>query len=402
MRILLDPGQLKAVQEMKNGCILCGGVGSGKSRTALSYYFVRNGGILSDENSRMKSPKDLYIITTARKRDTKEWETDMIPFKITTDESLSLYSHKVVIDSWNNIQKYISVTNAFFIFDEQRVIGYGKWVQAFLRITKSNEWILLSATPGDTWSDYIPVFIANGFFKNKTEFVRNHIVYSRLCKFPKVERYLNTSRLREFRSKILINLDYTSPAESHDEIIQVSYNRDLYRMVVKNRFDIYKNEPISTASVFCFVLRKIVNSDPSRELAILEILEKHNRVIIFYSFDYELEILRNIFYGGGVQVAEWNGHFHQAIPVSEKWVYLVQYSSGAEGWNCTSTNAMIFYSQNYSYKVMKQSAGRINRRNTPYKDLYYYHLISKAPIDMAISRAIENKKIFSETGFCKF
>ena len=166
--IQLRDYQLDAVRRMKNGCILCGGVGSGKSRTALAYYYLcEDGEIGTDEYVPMGDPpKDLYIITTARKRDTCEWEGELSPFLLSPNHEVNLYSNKVVIDSWNNIQKYAEVQNAFFIFDEQRVVGTGAWVKAFLRITKANRWILLSATPGDTWQDYIPVFIANGFYKN--------------------------------------------------------------------------------------------------------------------------------------------------------------------------------------------------------------------------------------------
>ncbi len=173
--------QLEAVKNMKNGCILCGGVGSGKSITSLVYYYSQQGGqIGAGKYIPMKKPKDLYIITTARKRDTLEWEGELSPFLLSTHEEINFYKNKVVVDSWNNIGKYENVSNAFFIFDEQRVVGYGAWTKAFLKIAKSNKWILLSATPGDTWQDYIPVFIANGFYKNKSQFVRDHIVYYHL------------------------------------------------------------------------------------------------------------------------------------------------------------------------------------------------------------------------------
>lgn len=200
---LSDP-QRKAIRQMKNGCILCGGVGSGKSRTALAYYYTCNGGnIDSDSYIEMSNPKDLYIITTARKRDTLEWEKEFPQFYINTKPELSLYNNKVIIDSWHNIEKYADVTNAFFIFDEDHVTGDGVWVDNFLKITKTNQWIILSATPGDKYEDYIPVFIANGFYKNKTEFRREHLVYSRYSKFPKVERYLNTGRLMRLETKYL-------------------------------------------------------------------------------------------------------------------------------------------------------------------------------------------------------
>lgn len=401
--ISLRDYQLDAVNRMMNGCILCGGVGSGKSRTALAYYYKENGGVLdTNEYVPMNDVDlpDLYIITTARKRDTAEWEGELSPFLLSSHPEVNLYRNRVVIDSWNNISKYSSVTNAFFIFDEQRVVGSGAWVKAFLKIAKSNKWILLSATPGDTWEDYIPVFVANGFYKNRTAFKEEHMVIRWVNgKYPKVERYMGVGKLMLLRNRILIDMDFKRQTISHHEDINVEYDISKYKEVGRTRWNPYKNEPIVNASELCYVWRKIVNSDDSRQTAVLELFERHPKMIVFYMFDYELNILKNLHYGEGVQVAEWNGHKHEPIPSSDKWVYLVQYAAGAEGWNCISTDTIVFYSQNYSYKVMQQSAGRIDRLNTPFSNLYYYHLKSYAPIDIAIARALKEKKTFNETKY---
>ena len=395
--------QLDAVNRMRNGCILCGGVGSGKSRTSLAYYYKEQGGVLGTKNYvRMKNPKDLYIITTARKRDTLEWEGELSYFLLSTNPKVNGYKNRVIVDSWNNIQKYKNVTDSFFIFDEQRVVGSGVWVKSFLKIAKSNDWILLSATPGDTWQDYIPVFIANGFYRNRTEFCNEHIVYSRFSKFPKIDRYINTGRLIRLRDRILVDMDFKRETVAHHEDIIVQYDIPKYKETMRNRWDPYNNEPITNASGLCYILRKIVNSDESRQIALMDILESRPKVIVFYNFDYELDILKGLHYGKDVQIAEWNGHSHQPIPTSKSWVYLVQYTAGCEGWNCIKTDTIVFYSQNYSYKVMAQAAGRIDRLNTPYTDLYYYHLKSKSGIDLAISKALKDKKKFNETRWVKW
>ena len=404
MGIGLYDYQIDAVKRMKNGCILNGGDGSGKSRTALAYYYLRNGGdpasLCGDNYIPMDDPpKDLYIITTARKRDTLEWDGDMAPFLLSTHTDVNLYCNNVVVDSWNNITKYKEVTGAFFIFDEDRVTGSGVWVKSFLKIAKSNEWVILSATPGDTWQDYIPVFLANGFYKNKSEFIREHIVYSRFSKFPKVDRYLNTGRLIRLRNNILIDMDFHRDTIPHHEDVYVSYDISAYKDICRNRWNPWEDKPIENASEFCYSLRRIVNTDEARQVALLQIIEEHPKAIIFYNFDYELDILKKLYYGEDFEIAEWNGHKHQEVPKGEKWVYLVQYTAGNEGWNCVRTDTIIFYSQNYSYKVMTQAAGRIDRLNTPYKDLYYYHIKSRSGIDLAISKALKNKKKFNERKF---
>lgn len=397
--------QLDAVEKMRNGCILCGGVGSGKSRTSLAYYYKEQGGVLGTKNyTKMKKPKDLYVITTSRKRDTKEWEGEFAPFLITTNPEVAMYKHKVIVDSWNNIGKYRDVKNSFFIFDEQRVVGSGAWVKAFLKIARVNDWILLSATPGDTWQDYIPVFVANGFYRNKSEFIREHVIYSHFTKYPKIDRYINTGRLIRLRERILVNMDFKRQTISHHEDVYVRYDVSMFRDAGRLRWDPYKNEPITNAGGLCYVWRRIVNSDQSRQVALLELFEKHPKMIIFYNFDYELDILKGLFngYGETVEVAEWNGHKHQPIPESDSWVYLVQYNAGAEGWNCIKTDTIVFYSQNYSYKIMQQAAGRIDRLNTPFSDLWYYHLKSRSGIDLAISKALSAKKNFNEGKYVKW
>lgn len=389
--------QLDAVKRMKNGCILCGGVGSGKSRTALAYYYQEQGGRLgSKAYVDMQNPRDLYIITTARKRDTKEWEGELVPFLLSTNPDVAYYKNKVVVDSWNNIGKYKDVYGAFFIFDEQRVVGSGAWVKAFLNIARKNKWILLSATPGDTWSDYIPVFVANGFYKNKTEFTREHVVYSRFTKYPKIDHFINTGKLIRHRNDILVTMDFNRPTVSHHEDVFCRYDIAKYKDASKLRWDPFKNEPIVNAAGLCYVWRKIVNTDESRQVALLELFEKHPRMIVFYNFNYELDILREVFGNLECKVGEWNGQLHQPVPTGNSWIYLVQYTAGAEGWNCITTDTIVFYSQNYSYKVMQQAAGRIDRLNTKYIDLYYYHLKSRSGIDLAISRALSQKRNFNE------
>lgn len=402
MGIKLFDYQQDAVNNMRNGCVLNGGVGSGKSLTSLAYYAKENGGGWYADGTLkpMKNPKDLYIITTAQKRDTCEWEGELVHFLITPHEESAYYhNHKVVIDSWNNIKKYKDVYGAFFIFDEQRVTGSGAWVKTFLNITRKNQWILLSATPGDTWSDYIPVFVANGFYKNKTEFINRHVIYSRYTKFPKIDRYIDTGILMRYRNDILIDMDFKRQTVAHHEDMFVSFDVQKYKEMSKTRWNPYTDKPIANASELCYTWRKIVNSDESRQLALLKIFEEHQKIIVFYNFDYELDILKGLVYGENVCIAEWNGHAHDAVPETESWVYLVQYTAGNAGWNCITTDTIVFYSQNYSYKIMQQSAGRIDRLNTPYRDLYYYHLKSRSGIDLAIARALKAKRNFSESRY---
>lgn len=368
--IELMPHQKKAVLEMRNGCILKGGVGTGKTITALSYY------------RDCENPARLIVITTAKKRDSGDWQSE--------GRLLGVFPE---VDSWNNLMEYEDVENAFFIFDEQRVVGSGVWVKAFLEITKRNEWILLSATPGDTWMDYVPVFIAHGFYKNRSEFIREHVIFSRFTKYPKVERWLGTAKLVRLLQSILVEMPFEKHTKRNMIDVFVEYDLERFNTVWKKRWNYIEERPIRNVSELFQLMRRVANSDPSRLLRIKDLMIKHPRLIIFYNFDYELELLRTL----DVRKAEWNGHNHDPLPTGDEWVYIVQYQSGAEGWNCTETNAMIFYSLTYSFRMFEQGQGRIDRLDTPFTDLYYYVLRSSSWIDSVVFKALSEKRNFNQT-----
>ena len=398
MAVRLFEHQEAALAKLHNGSILWGGVGSGKSITGLAYYYNR---VCND----MKKPIDLYIITTARKRDTGEWEGELARFALSRDISKSYKGVKVSIDSWNNIKKYTDISGCFFLFDEQRVVGYGAWTKAFLKITARNQWILLSATPGDCWMDYLPVFIANGYFRNKTDFQRQHVIFNRYnTRYPQITGYVGESQLRRLRDQVLVGMSYEKKTAPHHELIFSSYDRELYDNVMKTRWNPYEDKPIMDASELCFVLRRIANSDEDRVDQVRELLFKHPKAIIFYNYNYELDLLREMAIdintcGTEWGYGEWNGQRHDPLPTGQRWVYLVQYMAGAEGWNCIETDTIIFYSQSYSYKTMVQAAGRIDRINTGYHDLYYFYFTSNCKIDLAMRRALKHKKTFNESAF---
>ena len=382
--VTLRPHQKKALGELEDGNILWGGVGSGKSRVALAYY------MLTEEH------EDVYVITTAKKRDSLDWETEAARFGIGKEPNATA-AGVLTVDSWNNIHKYVDVKNAFFIFDEQRLVGGGKWAKSFLKIAKRNRWILLSATPGDTWLDYIPVFIANGFYKNRTAFKTEHVIYAPFRNYPVVERYVNVQRLVRYRNQILVKMPYDKETVRHPVNVWCEFDEKTMARVSHGRWNVFKDEPIRDVSELFHVMRRVANTDPSRLIHLRELIQKHPRLIVFYNFNYELDILRQL--RGTVPYAEWNGQNHEPIPETDQWVYVVQYVAGAEGWNCTTTNAVAFWSLTYSYKMWEQAHGRIDRLNTPYVDLFYYTLRSKASIDWAIWRSLKSKKNFQTSHF---
>lgn len=393
--INLESYQKQAVEELSTGSILVGGVGTGKTLTSLAYYILKVcSGSCREGVYRVKNKIPLYVITTAQKRDKHEWDLDAS--KLSDD---LVVGDNFVIDSWNNIKKYEDVKNAFFIFDEQRLVGYGTWVKAFLKIAKSNDWILLTATPGDQWTDYIPVFIANGFYKNKSQFAAKHIVYKPFMNYPCIQKYLYEGELRKLRDKISVRMIGHKETIRDHTVCYCSFNKQLYFDTLKNMYDYVKDEMIENEPQLRMTLRKIVNTDPSRIDMVKELLTMHKTAIVFYNFNYELEILKEIADEMHIAYSEWNGHKHEPILEGDRWVYLVQYNSGSEGWNCITTDTIIFYSLNYSYRTMEQACGRIDRMNTPYTILHYEYLIAKKSIDEAIERCIRKKENFNEDNY---
>lgn len=372
---------------MKNGKILWAGVGAGKSRVAVEYYMLH------------EVPKNVFVITTAKKRDSLDWQKEFADYSIGYEDAT--IGGVLTVDSWNNIDKYIGIKNCFFIFDEQRLVGRKNtgWIGSFYKIAKHNNWIMLSATPGDNWLDYIPVFIANGYYKNRTQFNREHVVFSAWTKFPKVERYMGVNKLVRLRNQILVQMPYERETIRHSKNIFVDHDEEKMRLVTKKRWHVFDNRPIRDIAELFMVMRRVVNEDLSRLRALNQLTKKHPKMVVFYNFNYELDLLRTMAEDSDLVVAEWNGHKHEEIPKSDKWLYLVQYAAGSEGWNCIETDTVVFYSLTYSYKYWEQAHGRIDRMNTPFIDLWYYVFRSKSVIDMAIWRSLKNKKNFNEKGF---
>ena len=378
----LYPHQERALDQLDVGKVLWGGVGSGKTITALAFYY---------ENF---SDKDLYVITTARKRDDLDWDKEASKYGIGTRPDATT-AGTLRVDSWNNVSKYVNVKDAFFIFDEQRVVGSGTWVKSFLRIARNNDWILLSATPGDQWIDYVPLFIANGWYKNATQFKQDHVLYAPFVRYPKIQGYLGTEKLNRLRSQLLVHMPYKRHTIRNMNYLQTGFDRDMWNVAVKERRNPFNDEPIKDVAELFRIMRRIVNSDPSKLEMLLKLTQCHNRLVVFYNFNYELEALRTL--GDQIHIGEYNGHRKDSLPECERWLYLVQYQAGSEGWNCTSTDAMVLYSLTYSFRNHEQALGRIDRLDTKFVDLYYYVLATSAPIDNAIRRSLDSKETFNES-----
>lgn len=378
--IELRPHQLETLDKLSSGSILFGGVGSGKTLTALAfwqkYYFDYK----------------LYVITTPKKRNEGDWQ----------EEAKWLEIEDITVDSWNNITKYSSVnTKSFFIFDEQRAIGSGKWANTFVKIARKHPWILATGTPGDGWMDYVPVFLANNFFKYRTEFYDEHVEFDRYAKFPLIKKFHNESKLNSLRDKILIKMDFERETTRDRIYVDTDYDEEVYNKIMNTRWDPVKQVPISTPAQFASVLRRTVATYFDREFHARWIMQATPRIIVFYNFNYERDILISIANKLEKYWAEYNGHHHDPIPTTDEWIYLVNYRAGAEGWNCITTDTILFYSPNYSYKAMEQSEGRIDRMNTEYKVLRYYYLRSNSSIDKKIFKTIKERKEFNESAWVK-
>ena len=405
MTVTYRPEQIQAVRQLQNGSILAGGVGSGKTLTSLAWYLTsvcnaasfKKGGSLA--KNKVKGSPTLYVITTAKKRDSLEWEEEAARLGLSTDPACSFTGSSIVVDSWNNIGKYSDREHAVFFFDEQRASGSGRWVKEFLKITKKNTWLLLSATPGDVWMDYLPVFMAHGFFRTRTEFMEDHVIFDRFAKYPKVKRYIGKAKLQRLRRSILVEMPVERHTTRERETVYCDYDRDLYKWVVKNRMDPWTEAPLRDAGGVCRILRKVVSDNDWRSAEAKRILSSNERVIVFYNYNYELDRILAVAESLGLPTAQWNGHRHDAIPAEPRWVYICQYTSAAEGWNCTSTDTVLFWSLNYSWRVTEQCEGRIDRLNTPYSRLRYYFLESDSSIDKAVRRSLSSKKVFNERAF---
>ena len=201
------------------------------------------------------------------------------------------------------------------------------------------------------------------------------------------------------RRQILVPMVYKKVTERKRQLIYSEYNTDNYHKIMKERWNIFEDKPIENASELLQIIRKTVATDPDRKLNAKIMMDAHDRLIIFYNYNYERDVLIEIAEELGKEYFEWNGHAHEDIPDQEQWLYFVQYTAGAEGWNCISTNVIMFYSVNYSFRYMEQAEGRIDRINTPYNVLEYYYLTSHSQIEKDILSTVNRKKNFNASAW---
>ena len=398
----LYPHQRVAVDKMHDGCVLAGNVGSGKSLTALAYYVEKVCGGSLDRSTPMRNPTDLLIITTAKKRDSLDWFDEGLHFGLFSEPNLSYGNVTIKVDSWQNISKYRDIENHFVILDEQKLVGTGVWVKSFLKIAKHNRWIMLSATPADRWIDFLPLFVARGWYRSRTDFIEKHVIWHFTGRYRTIRGYYGVRHLERLRAELVVEMPHVRHTTRHLVERPVLFDRDAFNTVWNRRWNIYEGCPIIDVAEKYRVARKVVNSDPSRLDEIVELGKRHPRMIIFYNFDYELDLLRTLMPRMDICIAEWNGHRHEDIPETERWLYLVQYQAGAEAWNCIETDTIVYYSLTYSHRLFEQSQGRIDRLDTPFDDLNYYLLMSNSRIDKLIWRALVAKKNFHEGRNVKF
>lgn len=376
MAVTFKDYQKRAINQMHNGCILCGGVGAGKSLTSLGYI------------DKVYPSGTVYIITPARKRNTGEWFDDIR--KNDMDET------RFVVDSWNNLSKYKDVKDAFFLFDEQKVSGKGTWAKSLIRIAKSNQWILLSATPGDTYDDYATVLIANGFVRNRTTWYDEYCV-TKSQPFFHIVDHKNKDVIDMMIRRIFIKMDYQSDKKRIERVIPIqARSAGEEKEILMTHKAPGAQMPFTTFAAAIAYVRMNCYDKSKKTEALRKIIEKHKKIIVFYNFLSEKLEIERAAIDANVTINFYNGQRHDPIPDTDEWVYGVQYNSGAEAWNCITTNAMVFYSPNYSYKTMEQAHGRIDRVNSPYECLYYYMLLNELNIDNKVMNALSSKKDFNE------
>ena len=370
--------QEEAIQKLHSGSVLYGATGSGKSLTGLAYYM------------RCWSHLDLYIITTSKKRNAGEWEEEIAKLGCPPPKA---------IDSWNRLKNYRMVSDAFFLFDEHKVGGHGKWAQSMITIAKKNKWILLTATPGDVWDDYASIFIANEFVKNKTTWNEDFCIFDRISKYPKIIGYQREDVLKNMRDAVLVPMEYQSEKVPIPYVIPYKVDHEEEAYVLARRKSLRHPEMRAfrnTSAMFAYMRMNLPDKE-SKIQALADVLKKEPKAIIFYNFTPEKYEIENAARQVNIPFFQYNGQIKDNVPDGDTWVYAVQYTAGAEAWNCITCRTVIFYSMNYSYKVMTQAKGRIDRCNSPFDELHYYYFISPDfEIDQEILNALTRKEKFNE------
>lgn len=389
--------QKKAITELqqpdKHICIA--GCGAGKGSIALHWLKTTN-------------KKKWLFITTASKRDSKDVENEMVMWF--GKESLSSYSLEVIswaalakwtITNWNSLEDYA------FVFDEVACAKAGvssNRGRAFIQIAKQTDcWTGYTATPGDRWEDFQAYFVAAGYVKNKTAFMREFCQVQTFKGYPEIVGYYDEHILKAYWKRLTVCPDTQAmldelPAEQHK-----TYHfkpSPTYKRFLKERLDEDGNF-IDTVMGYCHYCRRLCLTAEKLQWVSDYLSGLGTNAVFFYNYIAEGEELEKVAKKAlpkGAKVWRIDGKHHDiptADTIGKYDIVLAQYASGSESLNLQFMNHMVFVSPNYSYTTSIQARGRIKRIGQK-QNMFFWYLVCDGTIETDVYACLRGKSDFAE------
>lgn len=389
--------QRQLLNSIEENYIIAADTGTGKTMMAIHHYLKHNTG------------EPLLILAPPQKIKEGGWqrELDFVASHYNIEIPYDIISYGVLSKRWKEYKDW------FLVMDECHYVKNptSQRGKAAINLTKqSTNFLLLSATPSSNgWGDTIAYMIMFGYYKNKTQFLKEHAVYNRIDygngPVNVVSDYRDQEKLQKLYQSFSIKLAKEDCLDLPPLVFEKVHFKPSkeYNIIKKDR--VLGEELFDNISKLQHGLRFYANQADKLKYTEMLLEGTEENVIIFYNYKQENEELKKIAKKLKKKVFEVSGS-KTNLPDKEKWtslknsVTIVQYQAGAAGIELQYANIVIFHTPTYSYQDYEQALGRAYR-NGQTKKVTVYQYITKNTIETSIYQALAAKKDFTEELFRK-
>lgn len=384
----------------------------------MAYYLDMGLGKTYVGSEKMKQLNAPYNLLICQKSKIKDWADH---FKTYYDYNVIIYN-KQPIDSipsrsiliinydlaWRRPQLN-QLKNFTLILDESQYIKNETSERAkFILNLNSDNVILLSGTPtGGKYEELWTQLRLLGWNISKKAFYNHYTITEMIdvggFTIPVVVGYKNVDRLKEkLKSHGAVFMKSDEVFDLPDQIEQLvlvenirEYTRFKKDRVITINEETLVGDTALTKLLYLRQLSSIYNSNKHEAFKDL-ISSTEDRVVVFYNFKKEFEILKGIceVLEKPVSYINGDGTDLKNYEVKNNTVTLVQYQAGATGINLQRANKVIYHSLPLSSELWMQSKKRIHRIGQS-RTCFYYYLITKNSIEEKILDVLKERQDFT-------
>ncbi|WP_368076685.1 SNF2-related protein [Clostridium tyrobutyricum] len=376
----------------------------------------------SEKLNQLDAPYNLLICQKSKIDDWYDHFKSYYDYKVIKyNKAQEISRHSVVIINYDLIWRrpeLMKLKDFTLMCDESSMIKNEKSERAkFILKMKAKNIILLSGTPtGGKYEQLWSQCKLLGWKISKKlywqEFIKSVLLDIGGFKIKKVTGYKNVDRLKrklhEYGAVFMKTDEVFELPEQIEQKIKIKNTKE-YKIFKKDRLITINNTELvgDTSLTKMLYLRQLSSQyNKNKVNQLKDILEStEDRIIIFYNFNKELEIIKKLCEKLDKPISIINGAVKDLDNFNQynNSITLVQYQAGAMGHNLQKSNKIIYFSLPLQSELFEQSKKRIHRIGQE-KTCFYWYLITQNSIEEQIYQTLKERrdytnKLFEESDF---